>query len=132
VVYIDTSVVLAELLAEDIRPPADLWDQQLFASRLVEYETWVRLNAGRFARSHGEAARDLLARIAFVELHPLTLARALEPFPAPVRTLDALHLASAYFVQERRIPVQLASYDRRMCDAARHMGMTVMFEPPAV
>jgi hypothetical protein len=38
VIYLDTSVVLAQLLAEDRRPPASLWSESLVASRLVEYE----------------------------------------------------------------------------------------------
>ena len=42
---LDTSVLLAQLLAEDCRPPAFLWAEPLVASRLLEYETWLRLNA---------------------------------------------------------------------------------------
>jgi len=37
-IYLDTSVVLAELLAEDERPPDSLWDDTLVSSRLLEYE----------------------------------------------------------------------------------------------
>ena len=47
------------------------------------------------------------------------LERALEPFPAPVRTLDALHLASIEFLRSHAQPVALASYDERMVTAAR-------------
>ena len=45
---------------------------------------------------------------------PNVLARALEPFPAPVRTLDALHLASIEFLRGRGQKVELASYDDRL------------------
>lgn len=82
-IYIDTSVVLVQLLAEDHKPPRALWDERLIASRLVEYETWTRLHARNLAESHGEAARTLLARISMVELSPLVLGRALEAFPHP-------------------------------------------------
>ena len=44
-IYVDTSVVLAHLLAEDRRPPAGLWNETLAASRLTEYEIRTRLNA---------------------------------------------------------------------------------------
>lgn len=44
-IYVDTSVVLAHLLAEDRRPPAALWDEVLIACRLVDEEIWTRLNA---------------------------------------------------------------------------------------
>jgi hypothetical protein len=86
----------------------------LIASRLLEYELWVRIHARDLARSHGEAVRELLGRIAFVELLPIVLARAPGPFPLPVPTLDALPLASIDFVRSRRQTVSLASYDDRM------------------
>jgi hypothetical protein len=44
---------------------------------------------------------------------PNILARALEPFATPVRTLDALHLASIEFLRKRNQSVELASYDDR-------------------
>ena len=37
-IYLDTSVVLAQLLAEDRIPPAGLWRQSLVSSRLLQYE----------------------------------------------------------------------------------------------
>lgn len=98
-IYLDSSVALAHLLVEDHRPPASLWTNTLISSRLTEYEVWCRLHARDLASSHGEAARQLLGRISFVELSPLVLERALEPFPEPVRTLDALHLASVEFLR---------------------------------
>jgi len=52
------------------------------------------------------------------------LARALEPFPVAVRTLDALHLATMDFIRESGEPVQLASYDNRLIAAAEALGIT--------
>jgi len=127
-IYLDTSVALAHLLAEDRHPPDELWSQPLVASRLLEYELWVRLNALRLGSSHGEAARELLARVAFVELHPPVLARALEPFPVPVRTLDALHLATAEFLRTRGQQVEFASYDERLTEAARQLGIAIALQ----
>jgi predicted nucleic acid-binding protein len=123
VIYLDTSVALAHLLAEDTCPPAELWDMTLVSSRLLEYELWTRLHARELGGSHGEAARLLLARVALVELAPPVLARALEPFPLPVRTLDALHLATCEFLLRQRQTVQLATYDERQAAAARAMGI---------
>ena len=124
-IYLDTSVVLARLLAEDRRPSDALWNEPLFASRLLEYEVWTRLNARSLGESHGEAARSLLGRVAFLELTADVLARALDPFPAPVRTLDALHLASLGYLLERRQPIRLASYDTRMVATATALGWPV-------
>ena len=124
-IYLDSTVVLAQLLAEDRTPPETLWQEPLVASRLVEYEMWNRLDARGLGRSHGEEARVLLGRIALLELAPPVLGRALEPFPVPVRTLDALHLASLEFLRGRGQRIELASYDDRLLDAARAMGIAL-------
>ncbi len=117
-IYVETSVALAQLLAEDRCPPESLWDAQLVSSRLTEYEVWTRLHARRLGSSHGEAVRLLLGRLSWLELTPTVLARALEPWPAPLRTLDALHLASIEFLRSRGQRVTLASYDDRIVAAA--------------
>ena len=38
-IYVDTSVVLAELLAEDRSPPARLWESDLVSSRLLDLQS---------------------------------------------------------------------------------------------
>jgi predicted nucleic acid-binding protein len=58
-----------------------------------------------------------------IELSPLVLQRALEPFPRPVRTLDALHLASVHFLTEQRLRPRLATYDQRLAEIAHAMGI---------
>jgi hypothetical protein len=73
-IYIDTSVVLAQLLAEDERPPPSFWSEPLLSSRLLEVETWTRIHARRLAESHGDAVRDLLGRVSFLELSPIVQA----------------------------------------------------------
>ena len=127
-IYLDTSVLLAQLLAEDRVPPPALWREPLVSSRLIEYEVWNRLHARDLGVSHGDHARALLARVAMIELAPPVLVRALEPFPTPVRTLDALHLASMSFLQRLGQQVTLASYDDRMLAVARAMGMAVYLD----
>ena len=118
-IYLDTSVALAQLLAEDLSPPEALWREPLISSRLIEYEIWTRIHARKLTRSHADEVRALLGRLALIELSPPVLARALEPFPRPVRTLDALHLASMDFLRNQGQSVTLASYDGRLVDAAR-------------
>jgi predicted nucleic acid-binding protein len=122
-IYLDTSVVLAHLLAEDRRPPPAIWSEELVASRLMEYEFWNRLHARDLARSHGDMARQTLARVAWLELQPRVLVRALAPYPVPVRTLDALHLAAISFLREHGKEIALATYDARMARAATAMGI---------
>jgi uncharacterized protein len=114
-------VALAHLLAEDRYPPASLWGQPLVSSRLLEYEVWTRIHAQGLGRSHGEAVRLLLGRLGFLEMAAPVLARALEPFPTSVRTVEALHLASIEFLRVNGQKVELASYDDRLRAAARAM-----------
>jgi predicted nucleic acid-binding protein len=125
VIYLDTSVALAHLLAEDRVPPPAIWDDDLVSSRLLEYEIWTRIHALKLARSHGDLARDLIQRVSLVELAPPVLARALDPFPTAVRTLDALHLASIEFLRSQRQKLTLASYDRRLVKSARALGIPI-------
>lgn len=124
-IYLDSSVALAYLLAEDRCPSVSLWEEQLISSRLLQYEVWVRVHAYGLTVSHSEAVAALLQRVALVEMVPAVLARALAPFPEPVRTLDALHLASAEFVRSQGETVTIASYDDRLVGAARGLGFAI-------
>ncbi len=118
-IYVDSSVVLAQLLAEDRFPDAAFWqDGPIVSSRLLEYEVWNHVIGHGLATSHGDDVRQLLGRVAFIELATPVLARALEPFPTTLRTLDALHLASIDFLRGLGQRPALATYDRRLADAA--------------
>ena len=122
-IYVDSSAVLAQLLTEDRRPPRALWEENLVSSRLLEYEVWVRLHARGLAETHGGPAERLIGGMDLLELSPPVLGRALKPFPSPLRTLDALHVASMVSLQGTGEPVRLASYDRRMVTVAQAMGL---------
>ena len=123
-IYVDSSVVLAQLLAEDRYPDPGFWDRgPLVSSRLLEYEVWTRINGRGLGQSLGEDVRLLLARLAFLELAPPVLARALEPFPTPIRTLDALHLASIELLREMGQRPALATFDRRLAVAATSLAI---------
>jgi predicted nucleic acid-binding protein len=122
-IYLDTSVVLASLLSEDRAAPSAIWQQTLVASRLLAYEVWVRVNARGVGASHATQINALLGRLAFVEMEYRVLQRALEPFPIPVRTLDAIHLATIWYLRQQGQGVRLATFDDRMADAARRMRL---------
>jgi predicted nucleic acid-binding protein len=127
VVYLDSSVLLAHLLDEQRQPPASLWSESLVTSRLTHFETWVCLHARGLGASHAEAAREVLARLGVVELHPLVTQRALEPMPMVVRTLDALHLSAIEYLRGQRQVVQLATYDKRLAAAAAALDIPLAF-----
>lgn len=125
-IYLDTSVALAALFAEGHRPPARMWREPLVASRLIEYELMVRLHARGLGSEAVAAARALLEGVALVELVPAVLVRALQPFPTPVRTLDAMHLATMDFLRNQSQTIVLASYDQRLATAAAALGFSLM------
>jgi len=89
---------------------------------LLEYEVWNRLHAYRLSHTHGAEAQALLQRVDLIELSDEVLARALQPFPLAVRTLDGLHLATLEYVGRLRETVQLASFDNRLLAAAKALG----------
>jgi predicted nucleic acid-binding protein len=119
--YVDSSVVIAEILVERRRPGGDFWAGPLVTSRLLEYEVWTRINALGRKESHAEGASFLLRGFNMLDLHPSILARALLPFPEQVRTLDAMHLASADFLRGRGQDISIATYDTRFREVARQM-----------
>ena len=47
-------MLLAHAFAEGRRPPDALWTETLVASRLLEYESWVRIHSRGVGKSHGE------------------------------------------------------------------------------
>jgi hypothetical protein len=96
VIYVDTSVVLAQLLAENRRPPASLWESALSSGRAPCHQP-----AGSQEETYQEETW--------------------------VRTPDALHLASARFLQERRLEARLATYDAQMAAAAQ--ALAIPLEP---
>jgi predicted nucleic acid-binding protein len=124
VIYVDSSVLLADLFAEPRSPPDTLWDEDLASSRLLTYEVWNRINTYGLMISHGDRARGLLARVNLTEMSEAALATALEAFPVAVRTVDALHLATMEFLRNHGDSVTLASYDNRLLAAAQALGIS--------
>ena len=133
--YVDTSVLLRLVLGEPgALRPAEL--EPAVTSALTEVEclrTLDRLYAGGRLSADAVAERraaayDLLEAMEVVELATPILRRAAEPFPTPLGTLDALHLATALLWSARQAPgaVRLATHDAELARAARASGMEVM------
>jgi hypothetical protein len=126
VIYIDSSVALAQLLFESRAPRASLWRELLVSSRLLEYELWNRVHAYRLTGTRGDDVRAILALVDMIEMTRPVLARALEAFPISIRTLDGLHLATLDSLRRHaREAIELASYDSRMLAAARALGIEI-------
>jgi predicted nucleic acid-binding protein len=125
VIYIDSSIALARLFFEARSPPERLWREHLVSSKLLAYEIWNRVHAYGLTTSHSESARDLLALVDMIEMTDSALARVLSPFPISVRTLDALHLATAEYLQRADKSLELASYDNRLIAAAHAIRIPI-------
>ena len=120
--YIDSSVALAHLFAEPRQPRPDIWDRRSASSRLLEYEIWTRIHARRPPLADTTSVKALLSGTELIDLSSRVLARALEPWPTAIRTLDALHLATADYLRRQGEPVELASFDNRLLAAAQALG----------
>lgn len=136
-VYAESSAVLAWLFGEDagddIRPVLEE-AERIVASDLTTVE--VLRGLGRVLRdglaTEGEGAerrgeyRRVSAQWTFFRLDGPVLERAARPFPGePVRTLDALHLATALGLREAGEEVTVLSLDRRVRANAEALGLDV-------
>jgi uncharacterized protein len=125
VIYLDSSVVLSQLLAENRSLPEAITEEALVSSRLLEYEIWNRIHARGLTRSHADEVNAILDRVLLIDLSAAVLSRALKPFPVSVRTLDGLHLATIEFLRTRGDNIKFASFDRRLVAGARALGISI-------
>lgn len=99
-------------------------------SRVEVRRTLYRLRSeGRFDRSELDGALQELAtmeaEIVFLPVTEAVLALASEPIPV-VKTLDALHLATARQVRALAVPgLVFATHDRQMATAAAALGFPI-------
>lgn len=130
--YVDSSVLLCLVLGE----PGGLRATDLepgVTSALTEVEclrTLDRLYVGGRLDADALAERraavfDLMDALEVVDVAAPVLRRAAEPFPTPLRTLDALHLSTALLWQERHVRSRLAiaTHDEELARAARACGL---------
>jgi hypothetical protein len=70
--------------------------------------------------------REIVAGFEQVSLCPEILERATGSFPAPVGTLDAIHLATALlWVDHHRQPLAFLTHDRQLAATAAACGLEV-------
>ena len=124
-IYLDSSVALAAVFTEKRAPPAAFWSQPLISSRLLEYEIMNRVHARQGGQLMINAALILINGVRFSDLSPVVLARALQPYPVPVRTLDGLHLATMDFLRSHSQTIEVATYDQRFAAAAKALGFPI-------
>jgi hypothetical protein len=72
-----------------------------------------------------EAAERNLAKLDLVPIDRAVLRRAGGAFPMPVKTLDAIHLATALLWDENAGDIVFLTHDGQLANAARACGLTV-------
>lgn len=123
--YFDTSALAKLVLAEEESEALREWvGARPGTPRITNAVGVVELQrlAARVSQSALGAAVQLLARIDQLDLTPTALSRAAQLPPPEVRTLDALHLASASELADLEA---LVTYDVRMISAAVAYGLPV-------
>ena len=123
-VYLDSSIILRIVLGE----PAPLreWSRitDAVASEIVRVEClrvldrlrMTGLLVDRELARRRSTALEILSGIELVRVNRGVLDRAAEPFPTLIRTLDAIHLASAMLVHARDLAMRIS---RRMISISR-------------
>jgi uncharacterized protein len=135
IAYLDSSVLLRKVL----RQPGALREWAAIrtgvASALAETECLrsldrLRLRTGLADRDlalRREAVFRLLDSLEVVEVTAPVLARAAQPLPTELGTLDAIHLATALLWREHNGgDIVMATHDVALATAARACGLAVV------
>jgi predicted nucleic acid-binding protein len=124
-VYLDSSALI-KLVFEELETDAletFLRDRPLRVSSSlarVEVMRAARTAGGELVTRHADA---VLGAVELIAPDAALLADAARLDPLPLRTLDAVHLATAVALASDIDGVVV--YDRRLADAARNAGLTV-------
>ncbi|MDQ3171912.1 MAG: type II toxin-antitoxin system VapC family toxin [Acidobacteriota bacterium] len=124
--YLDSSAMAKLLMPEresNALEAAILDKDGLVSSRLSIAECGRALmRAGR--EPSGDAVEDVLGAFVLVDVSATLLQDAACLAPALLRALDAIHVATALSLADP--DVAFITYDRRMAEAARAHGLTVV------
>lgn len=129
VIYLDSSIVLGHLLREkEVEEWAEL-EGERWTSELTEIECRRTLDRIRLhERMPDTEIADrlmeleiLLKSLRIIRLNTTILKRAKAPYPTVVRSLDAIHLASAELVKTRLFLTR----DKQQAVAAKAIGLEV-------
>ena len=135
IAYLDSSVLLRKVLGQagELREWATI--RTGVASALAETECLRTLDRFRLraALSDRELARRreavfrLLERLEVIDVTAAVLARAAQPLPTELGTLDAIHLATALLWREQSGgDLVMATHDATLAMAARASGLPVI------
>ncbi|HEY8150410.1 MAG TPA: type II toxin-antitoxin system VapC family toxin [Vicinamibacteria bacterium] len=135
IAYLDTSALLRLVLREPgalegLRSCEGLVSSELLAVEALRTLDRLRLQGAlsvEEAVARRETVTEWLEAVDLVLLRRPVLARASEPFPTPLGTLDSLHLATALVWRERtQQALTMATHDRDLALAARSFGIEIL------
>jgi len=122
--YVDSSAIVKLVVAE---PESRALRRHLARRQPLVSSALARTEVARALMPVGSAAvsrgREVLRRIQLLRVNDRVLSDAGQMEPADLRSLDAIHLASAR--QLGPSVKQIVTYDERMADAARAAGWSV-------
>lgn len=132
--YVESSVLLRRVLDEP--EPLRSWDRvdHPVTSELTQIECLRTLDRARLMGRMTEEAvararwtvLEMLQGFTTIEIDDRIKTRAADPFPTLVRTLDALHLASALAVRGGDLELAFATHDRELAIAAESLGFDLL------
>jgi predicted nucleic acid-binding protein len=135
IAYVDSSVLLRFILDQ----PEPLTDLLRFDRRVTSFVSEVEcLRAVESARSRGQLTGDEAAdrrRVVYAQLRRMrrlavslpVLRRAGEAYPLAIKSLDAIHLASALLVRDREAPdLVFATHDHQLGRLAAVMDLPII------
>lgn len=135
IAYLDSSVLLRIILGQKDKLAEWKSIRRGVASALVEVECLRTLDRLRLSRglpdkelaAWREAVFRIVREIEIVEPTRVVLSRASQPFPTPLGTLDAIHLATALLWREREpADLVMTTHDATLAVAARACGFLVV------
>jgi predicted nucleic acid-binding protein len=135
IAYLDTSALLRLVLREPGAREELLSCEALVSSELLAVESLRTVDRLRLqgalspeeAATRRSAITEWLEAVDLILLQRPILARACEPFPTSLGTLDALHLATALVWRDRmRHGLVMATHDEALALAARSFGIDVL------
>jgi len=123
--YLDTSALVKLVVSEPQSDALQIWltdeARQAVACDLVRTE--LARAVRRAAPEHVLRARTVLDAVTLLQVTPAVFDAAARLDPVGLRTLDAVHLASALDLGDEL--EGLVTYDERLAEAARSNGVPV-------
>jgi predicted nucleic acid-binding protein len=137
ILYLDSSALLRIILREPgaldlslLHSAESILSSELLAIECPRTIDRLRLQGSLSVQEAGKRTRvlkDWLEAVDLVLLQRPILARASEPFPTPLSTLDALHLATALVWKDRvGKDLTMATHDGGLALASQAFGISVL------